>query len=240
MNKKPEFRNRLQEKHPINWNRKESLMGDMSLSDLQSQVVDPINRNYGGHPGTKTNCMRCTMAYEMRRRGYDVESTLSWGELTSEQTSTARNLIMDPNFKPAAARTVKSFSDFVGPGHSTTVINDSHAWGNKTISLVKDGIHDDAIGKAKDVLDSIVKEGPGARGELGISWGAFVGGHSVAWEVMKDGTPVVIDNQSGKIYDTAEKLKQLMGPAAEAGYTRLDNVELNKEFLARWLADAES
>lgn len=51
---------------------------DMGADEITHSVVSRINPGYGKF-GTKTNCRRCTFAYEMSRRGYDVAATKTHG-----------------------------------------------------------------------------------------------------------------------------------------------------------------
>lgn len=81
----------------------------MSVSELYNKVVAPINPNYG-ESGTQMNCRRATMAYEMRRRGYDVKATKS-------------------NF--ASGQTIKGLKNAVGVGRTTKM---ESIWGEKQIS----------------------------------------------------------------------------------------------------------
>ena len=49
------------------------------LSRLENQVytMGLINPDFGKRPGATTNCTLCSVAYELRRRGYDVEANES-------------------------------------------------------------------------------------------------------------------------------------------------------------------
>lgn len=51
----------------------------MSEDEILDKVVKGINPNYGVSPGSMSNCLRCTFAYEMSRRGYDVRATETLG-----------------------------------------------------------------------------------------------------------------------------------------------------------------
>ncbi len=90
------------------------------------------------------------------------------------------------------------------------------------------------------IFRALRDEPNGARGELGVQWDVG-GAHSMAWEVVK-GRPVVFDAQSGKkLSDSKEFLEAVSkaGGIKTAGYTRLDNVPMNEDFLMRWLKDAK-
>jgi len=242
----PKLKQRMQETHTITWKKDDSLKGKMNISQLNSKVVKQVNPDYGKHKGTKTNCMRCTYAYEMRRRGYDVQSTLSWHKALSEQTNFSRNMILDPKLKPTTdfkKNPTSTLKEFIGEKNLATLSKrgEEFGLGSHEVKLdvsAKFGPKANkarAIENSKAVLDAIEKHGDGARGELGIGFG--LGAHSVAWENV-NGKPTVIDAQNGKIYDTPEKLADMMSIVSEAHITRLDNRNLNQAFLERWLADA--
>jgi hypothetical protein len=90
-------------------------------------------------------------------------------------------------------------------------------------------------GGSKSIFDTLAKEPNGSRGELGVMWN-MGGGHSMAYEVVK-GTPVIFDGQTGKIYKTPLEFMDM--PAVKnAGFTRLDNVDLNVDYLMRWMTNA--
>lgn len=63
------------------------------------------------------------------------------------------------------------------------------------------------------------------------------GAHSMAWEVVK-GKPVIFDTQTGKRYNNASEFFSMARQMKGAGFTRLDNVELDQDFLMRWMRDA--
>lgn len=86
---------------------------------------------------------------------------------------------------------------------------------------------------AKSIFDSIAKEPNGARGELGVGW-SFGGGHSMAWEIV-NGRPVIFDAQAGLKFDSPDSFAKIAGRVGKAGYTRLDNLQLNDEYLKRWV-----
>lgn len=206
----------------------------MSPERIFDEVVKPINPNFGD-AGTKMNCRRCTFAYEMRRRGMDVKSTLS--VKGSGQTPTSLLNATDPTagrrglgiFKRA---TKLATEDEGGPVHSILA---SQGLGAKSIGK---GMlpHLDAGEKSQWIFDQLGKNPEGARGELGVGW--FGGGkHSMVWEIV-GGKPVIFDAQSGKAFDNPKFASEVAGFVNQAGYTRLDNIPLNTTFLKRWVRNA--
>lgn len=192
---------------------------DMSVDSLRKTVVKPINPEFGKY-GTKMNCRRCTLAYEMRRRGYDVRATRT--SMATGQTTVGLIKAITPKGASIAAR------------HQAAIKQDK--WGVTKIGD-KD-FHKKSVQEKSDVIFEKLSSTPhGARGELAMGW-TFGGGHSVAWENVK-GSPVVFDTQSGKTYATANSLARapFSKHMHEAAMTRLDNVKINDQFLKRWVTN---
>jgi hypothetical protein len=63
------------------------------------------------------------------------------------------------------------------------------------------------------------------------------GGHSVAWEII-GGKPHIFDTQSGEVFKDVASFSKFSENVVEAGFTRLDNLDLNDDFLQRWVQSA--
>lgn len=219
------------------WKRNDKLKGDMDADELMANVVKQVNPGFG-QMGTKMNCRRCTFAYEMRRRGYDVEATRS--RHGTGQTPVGMMNALDPNSNISTGRIstitaiVKESMDETSDKPLSTMISE-RPWGANDIS--KDMTKMSPVERTTKIFEALSKEPDGSRGELGVKWN-LGGGHSVAYEVVR-GKPVIFDAQSGKSYRDPDELRSDFGEVLEAaGYTRLDNVNLNNDFLKRWLDDA--
>lgn len=130
--------------------------------------------------GSSTNCMLCTTAYELRKRGYDVHAGLEksgTGYLPDD---------LFPNIFQDYKGTKKIFQSF-------------------DTSLDKNGnMVMDAVNRRKTfekLEDHIRNEGSGARGNIMVWWDKSVGGggHSMIWENV-DGNVVFKDGQTGEVY----------------------------------------
>lgn len=79
-----------------NWKRNENLAKKFTdADDILNNVVKNLNPDYGS-PGTKNNCRRCTYAYELARRGYDVKATrslYSLGQDEGGQSKIVKNVV---------------------------------------------------------------------------------------------------------------------------------------------------
>lgn len=203
------------------WKKNAALAGPKTHDQLTKQVIPAINKGYPKVPGTSMNCRRCTFAYEMRRRGYDVKATKSHS--ATGQDSMGLSNATSPKGSNGSIRNAK---------------RPQSAWGQNVIPTTVNGRPMTSQGKSKAIFDALGRQPDGSRGELAFSWG-FGGGHSVAYEVV-GGKPIVFDTQSGRSWATSEVFHSQMGAiVGDAAYTRLDNANLNNEFLKRWVADAD-
>lgn len=193
---------------------------NMSIDSLHSTVVKQINPEFG-KPGTKMNCRRCTFAYEMRRRGYDVKATKS--TLATGQSGKGLIKAINPKDSPISRE------------HKT--ISRTSAFGEVRIG---DKSFQSMNGQEKsDVIFKHLNSMPhGSRGELVVGW-TFGAAHSLAWENIK-GKSVIFDTQSGQTYGASSAMAHTIGPIIhEASSTRLDNVKLNTKFLGRWVQNVD-
>lgn len=199
----------------------------MDSDEILSSVVSRINPNYGDI-GTKNNCRRCTFAYEMSRRGYDVKATKSISA-TGQNIVGVRNAITEGK----SGGLLKYFKEAVldTDSFSAKSLNDGGGLGAKTVAKISDD-----KGYTESIFKALGKYENGARGELTVKWSAG-GAHSMAWEIVKN-KPVIFDCQTGKKYDTPDLFRDLGNSVSNASLTRLDNLNLNTDFLLRWLQNA--
>ena len=181
-----------------------------------------INPSYGAF-GTTNNCRRCTFAYELNRRGYDVGATKTmtgtgqntgglYRALKKGRGGTGIDTTVSVVAKSFLSKDFKEFA--LGP-------NSSSGLGEKKV-------HPDSIG------DALSNMPLGARGELSTSWGVG-GAHSMAWEVFEDGLKIM-DVQTGKSYKPDDfSFRVLAAHMSSAAITRLDDKDLNYDFLRKWV-----
>lgn len=123
---------------------------EMSEKDDLARV-NPLVYNFD--KATKNNCMLCTVTYDMRRRGYDVEAGIArYGYLRDDikKWYPDANVV---NLGETASNTRTSYKRMT----------------ESEISTVKDSI--------------IKSSGEGSRGNLMVSWAGGRGGHSMAYEI---------------------------------------------------------
>lgn len=195
----------------VKWKIDDSLTGKKSVEDLMHQVVEPVNKGYPGK-GTKMNCRRCTFAYEMRRRGMDVEATKS-------------RLAAGQGEKGLHEATLGQYL-----GRSESI------WGHKQISNPRAMMKASPADKSKAIFEALGKEPDGSRGELGVGW-VVGGGHSMAYEIVNK-KPIVFDTQSSVVYRDSQAFEKFGTLVTDAAYTRLDNILMNDDIMRRWAINA--
>lgn len=193
------------------WKKDVSLAKKMSASDIYDNVVKPINADFGAK-GTKMNCRRCTFAYEMRRRGYDVKATTT--VFATGQTAKGLHAATSNDMKKSA----------------------QSLWGQTQISAPGLMARGTGQTRAESVFNALAKNPEGARGELGMSW-RMGGGHSMAWEII-DGKPIIFDTQNAMTYRSSQAFSLFAHTINDAAYTRLDNAKLDEGFLRKWAQNA--
>ena len=185
---------------------------DMALVNPDYDKSDPL---------TSQNCAYCTMAYDMRRRGYDIESKHDSNGLSTYQVLR--------NYDWSAAR--KQFKQETGIDADLTDFPDAliHTVyiesNSKERELDAHSRFDDApTHDRKEAVTRLERElsnyGEGSRGMIAMSW-KFGGAHAIAWEVQ-NGKVVYRDCQVNKKID----ISTYMSRSDEMQYVRLDNLSL--------------
>lgn len=208
--------------------RNELLSRKMGTDSILREVVKDINPNYGEF-GTKMNCRRCTFAYELRRRGFDVKSTRSFHG--SGQTPSSILNAIDPKSNIGSGR-LGALSAVIREGAAEL---QGQGKGQFTRLIQSGGLGKEHV-SPNDIFESITKHGEGSRGELGLGW-SMGGVHSMAWEVI-GGKAHIFDTQSGEAFRNPVEFMKVSKGIEKAGITRLDNVDLNSQFLRRWVQNA--
>ena len=210
--------------------KKDLKLADKNLTDSEifDKVVKRINPDYGAI-GSKVNCRRCTFSYEMSRRGYDVKATKTIG-------GSGQGL-------PGLTSAITKESGIYG--YAKNVFNDEpftrQILGDDNTKKNKMGLEDVLLtsnveDNAKNIFKHLSNYPNGARGEFAMAWTGGAG-HSMAFEIIK-GKPIIFDCQTSTEYSSPEDLSKLAKNIVKASTTRLDNIELNEDFLMRWMENA--
>lgn len=177
---------------------------DYSADDILKHVIPGINPKYGAW-GTNMNCRRTTLAYEMRRRGLDVQAT---------RTSTA------------SGQTAAGLAKATGKKKGAFLV-DHDELGTNALSSNRKEIFD-TLAKQPDG-----SRGEFAVSWKGPQPGTPGGGHSMAYEVIK-GKPHIFDAQNGQEHKNSSS-NLMFDNIEKAAFTRLDDAQLNEKRLARWV-----
>jgi hypothetical protein len=233
--------------------RNDALTGPLSFQNILHKVVKPVNPDYDYYDpdagvgktlvkslGSKMNCRRATFAYEMRRRGYDVEATKAitgtgqTGTGLINATTPGRHIWSGPlGFFSSRARdaALELTTDKTGPVR--VLQKTTKGFGKIDVGRIRDMYPNQ---KSKAIFEAIGKNPDGARGELGVLWNGGRSGHSMAWEII-GGRPHIFDAQSGKSFTMSTFAKEHGAQIDSAAITRLDNIELNENFLKKWVTN---
>lgn len=205
--------------------------GKMSVDDVTSKVLPGINPGYSTNGG-KMNCRRCSMTYELRRRGFDVVATTSPNGIGQSETGLINALTpgqRNLNRIDSLSAMVRSGAGIRGQARGDVRRRSGDS------ATVKDAKDRQAF------FNTLAKQPDGARGEAVFNFGGF--GHSLSYERFGDKT-YIFDTQKGQRYDVGKPGeyhafldKWGKDNVKDIQITRLDNVPLDHKFLARWAKD---
>lgn len=170
--------------------------------------VNPAYKNWDAN--TKSNCVLCTMSFELRRRGYDVQAKKATDGYDAEE--------LTPDwFKGARCRQQKgSMSD-------EEIIYEYNKYGYAKI----------ARDKQKEMIDNtfaeVEKQKDGARGQMTVIWNGVAGGHSIAY-ANEGGKVVIYDTQANERYE-GDSARSYLERCSQVNVTRLDNCELSTKYI---------
>jgi hypothetical protein len=93
------------------------------------------------------------------------------------------------------------------------------------------------IDAPENIFSVLSKQPERSRGELGVFWSGG-GGHSMAYEII-NGQPHIFDGQTGEHYSSMAEVAEKLPEIGAAGFTRLDNVNLDTSFVQRWVKNVK-
>ena len=177
--------------------------------DEDMERVNPAFKNWDAN--TKNNCVLCTMTYELRRRGYDVQSR------KAAKGYDANELVKDwyKNSKPKIADGSLSDQDFL------------NAIARRQTPFIEKEDQDRMI---KSTLSTVKEQKDGARGQLAVIWNRSVSGHSVSYAV-ENGEMTIYDTQSNEKYVGDKACEKYLKKMSQVSVTRLDNCQINTKYI---------
>lgn len=200
---------------------------NFTKDEIFSKVVAMrINPNRGD-VGTFNNCRRCTFAYELSRRGFDVQATRSISG-TGQSQFGVWNATHDKPLRFGCLERIHQL--FVDSEFEKFA---SAATKNRGVGIPINLGKTTGAERAAKIFQELAKQPDGARGELSMRWVAG-NGHSMAWEIVR-GKPVIFDCQTNTMYDSIKSLVSKADDIESSTFLRLDNAELNMNFLMKWV-----
>ena len=202
-----------------------------SPEETLAKVVKGINPNYASARGSM-NCRRCSLAYELRRRGNDVVATTTLAGTGQSETGLINALTPGKWSRNASSSLRKKVRQDL-----------KNLRGQALLDIRKNPANIFDVADANDpasILKALAGQPVGARGEIAFNFGSF--GHSMSYEIFKD-RPVIFDTQKGQMHEITlgglgAMNQKWGGHLSNAAITRLDNVPLDMTFLTRWATDS--
>ena len=185
-------------------------------------------------PSYHNNCPNCSLAFEMRNRGYEVQAKANpngadsvtffercfkpkptikhiGDEHPGDRIAKKYNIETDDDLNELQNTDPKKFNDFQ---------NDMRdAWAD-IYSSRKD--NKKFLNKFHNMMS---KEPKGSRGQMSLTWDPW-SGHSISYEITSNGECILYDGQSGETYKGKE-IDNLISNSLLCEFRRLDNLELN-------------
>lgn len=201
---------------------------DISDDDIYSskEDMDKVNEIYSPYDkSSSTNCANCSAAYELRRRGYDVEA-----ELANDSYNGKGSRVYDYFEKPEKLYVF-------GDGETKTADEsfERKVWKDGAVSRVDALKHRSGYdyytnehSYTASGIEKAIKNNnpPGSRGFIDVTW-KDGGAHSIVYEVDKKGKVTIKDSQTYDTYSVSE----LADKVSQVSITRTDNLKLKKDIL---------
>lgn len=203
-------------------------------TDAQTQAY--INEDYSaGSDARSKNCIFCSNAYELRQRGYDVYAGVhrsSGDDSDSKYGQTETRLLhwyekpdVELIEKDGATRNINKALEYYDA--SNGLVQKLKGLDKETQAQL-DAYTSSRGYQANDLRKAIKSKcPPNSRGMLNVTWAGGRSGHSVVFEVDKNGNVVFRDTQVNQIY-TAEYLADNIWSAR---FIRTDNLKLKEDIL---------
>lgn len=173
---------------------------------------------------TSTNCTNCSAAYELRRRGYDVEAK------PKDKTYNARQDRVYDYFEDAEY--IGVYSDGSTIKHNEKYVRklqDGKAtWLDRAKNRDDHKFYTEDQSYTSKSIEKAIKSNnpPGSRGFIDVEWKAG-SAHSIVYEVDNKGKVTIRDSQTNDEYS----LEELAPKVKKVRIARTDNLKLKKGIL---------
>lgn len=218
----------------IGFKRNPDLAKPMSAEEIANTFFGKINPGFGEEWGTTKNCKRCTYAYELSRRGYNVKATRTLDG--TGQTGFVGDKIIGKERGISFKNIKRTVNEFVNSEQTDDDVKKAllSIFKETDIELTPKR-SENYIEPSKKIFQSLSKMPNGARGELTCKW-LRGGSHSMAWEIV-DNEPIIFDMQTNEMFKDPDSFNNLAYRMRKAAFSRLDNQELNLDLLRRWVTN---
>lgn len=172
--------------------------------DEDMERVNPAFKNWDKN--TKSNCVLCSMSFELRRRGYDVQAKKATSGY--DQSELAKDW-----FTGAKTTNAKSGLEDHELLHRQTTLDR-----NRQKEMIS------------DTISTLKSQKDGARGILAVVWNGTTAGHSISYSV-ENGQPTIYDTQSNEKFAGDKAVEKYLKKTSRVEITRLDNCKLNTKYI---------
>lgn len=186
------------------------------------EIQDEMNERYIANKFYRNNCIFSTATYELKCRGYDVDVKDVHTILANNDTLTNTRAI---GIDETGTKYV------VTSNPHETMYENPESLNPATYS------HNDGEAERRVTHKMIEKMyPPNSRGDISVIWvddqGRPLGGHSMVFEIDKNGEMIIRDTQAHLTY-TGREIDKLLARTDPAGTftTRTDNLKFKKEFV---------
>lgn len=194
-----------------------------------------VNPNYDRtNPNTSQNCALCTIAYDLRRRGYDVEAAERVSDLSILDMAEIYGIdVLDITTGSELTRGYKTEAkeaDLWDKFTSFILNSDKTSAEQENILSAYSDMLTEPTGTAQEWVrlftSDVVGYGEGARGNLSVKWSSSDGRHSMIWEIENDKV-VIRDSQTNETYNLIEVFERV----SNFQYFRTDNATPTEDIL---------
>lgn len=173
-----------------------------------------INPAYDAWKGVyNQNCAKCSVAYDLRRRGYDVVACPSPEPLTTDEIL---RWYPGGEFHDFQADAIKKYKEKKNIPESRS-LNFLQMMSVQRMTYQME-------------CDAFYAQPEGARGSLLVLWSNGAGGHSMAYEVVNGGM-VVRDCQANTKYTGSDLQNILQYYVSDLNFIRYDNLEPDFKYI---------
>lgn len=190
--------------------------------------VNKVNETYSPFDAeTSTNCANCSAAYELRRRGYDVEAKANGGK---DDYNGNGDRVFD-YFENASMFGI--YGDGTTIEHSEEFVRGVWNGGVDKNFFRKYEDEIDFMNEPQRYTSKSIEKGilanspPGSRGMIDVEWKSG-GAHSIVYEVDKKGKVTIRDSQTYDEYS----LYEIAHTVQKVRISRTDNLQLKEDILS--------